>query len=509
MFSWARPVKDWMRRQFAPWPNSITPESEQAWLQEEIRAYATKQPFASPLTIPDGGFSAGETWEMRRAYREMAVREPAVKGALLTKCMAVASMKPQLMAANKRDEDDRAAARWVDYAVSHAEGGWHGLIFDMLFGSHVDGFSLIEPTWGKVDPLANEYAGFHTTTGFKGKDTEFIRFRLDEFKNVQAVQAMNAGQGGHPFNPEDFLIFTHLSFFCNPFGVSDLRAAFRAANLIEAAIKLRTILLENFSGPYMVAKAKDPTVQAKLKGILAAARARGYVVIPSDAEVEVINLATSSPDQFQATIKDLREEIVTAIQGAYLQLLEGGVSNGRGNTEVHKSVAQLFQWWLAAQVCNRLNRSLVPLLVRPNYGRRVGLPTLQLGGIDPGAVQQAIARFVTLQQMGLPLSLDQVYEEGYAEPPRDAADTLKPPAQQQQGAQGLGGLMGGMGGSGSAANPSHPSGAAANGQEVGDAFAFADSFPAGHVLGLVDPEVLGLHTSRTRARVVSGDGKVR
>lgn len=423
-------VRTWLRRQWTRYPSAITPQAERAWLSEEIRVYATKQPYSSPLTTDDGGLSAGETWEMRRAYREMAMREPAVKASLLTKCIAVASLDLQVMPCNKRSPQDREVARWVDHAITTSDGGAPGLIMTVLLTSLIDGFSLTEPVWDEVDSMADTYAGFWTLKQAKGKDTEYIRFRLDQYRNIEAVQAMNAGQGGRPFDPRDFIIFSHLSFFCNPFGMSDLRAAFRAANLIEAAIKLRAILLENFSGPFLVATAKDPTVQARMKVVLANARSRGWIVIPDGATVEVINLATSAPDQFQASIKDLREEIVTAIQGAYLQLLEGGIANGRGNTEVHKGIAELFQWWLAAEVCNRLNKDLIPDLVRPNFGRRVGLPTLQLGGIDPAAVTAALQRFVLLQQMGLPLSRDQVYEEGNAEPPRDQKDTLMPPNQQ-------------------------------------------------------------------------------
>lgn len=490
-------VRTWLRRQWTRYPSSITEEAEKAWLSEEIRAYATQQPYASPLTTPDGGMSAGETWEMRQAYRTMAMREPAVKGALLTKCLAVASLDLQVLPCDKRSSEDRDVARWVDHAITSSDGGSQGLIMSILLPSLIDGFSLNEPVWDKVDALANRYAGFWTMRQAKQKDTEFIRFRLDQFRNITAVQAMNAGQGGRPFDPADFIIFTHLSFFCNPFGVSDLRAAFRAANLIESAIRLRAILLENFSGPYLVATAKDPTVQAKLKVILANARARGWIVIPEGATVQVINLATSAPDQFQGSIRDLREEIVMAIQGAYLQLLEGGVSNGRGNTEVHKGIAELFQFWLAGEVCNRLNKSLVPDLVRPNYGRRVGLPTLQLGGIDPAAIVAALNRFLLLQQMGLPLSRDQIYEEGNAEPPRDARDALNPPQAPPAGLPGA------------AANPAAGNSvpAPAGGDKGGDPFQFADekggtgassgNFPGSSVLALIDPEVLG-HAARHR-----------
>jgi hypothetical protein len=463
-------ITHFTRRVFTGFPSSITPESERAWLAEQIRVYATLQPYSSPLTTPTGGFGAGETWEMRRGYREAAMREPSVKAALLTKVLAVASLDPVVKPANKRRPKDREVRQFVDYAITHARGGWPGLIFDILFPSLVDGYSVTEPVWGHVDELALDYGGAWTITEVKSKDTEFIRFRLDTFRNITAVQAMNAGQGGMPFDPRDFLIFTHLSFFCNPFGVSDLRAANRAANMIESAIKLRAILLENFSGPYLIATAKDPAVRQKVSDLLGKARARGWIVVPEGATVELENLATSAPDQFQQTIRDYREEIVTAIQGAYLQLLEGGVTNSRGNTQVHQSISQLFQWWLACQVCELINHRLIPDLVHPNYGRAVGMPTVSLGGIDPAQVNAALARFKMLQDLGLDLSKEQIYDEGYAEEPRDEADRLKaPPPRDAQAPGGFPG-MGGAGGGGG--NP--PSGGTGGDAGAGDPFGFAD-----------------------------------
>jgi hypothetical protein len=481
---WQR-IKAVTRRAFTGVPSSVSPEADLAWTHEQLKVYATLQPYSSPLTTPTGGFGAGETWEMRRGYREASMREPAVKSALLTKCMAVASLDTVVKPAPGRNPQNKEAARWLDYSISSAKGGWPGLYMNMLLPALVDGYSIVEPVWSHVDRMNEDYPNWWTVSQFKGKDTEHIRFRLDTFRNIQAVQAMTAGQGGQGYNPDDFLIFTHLSFFANPFGISDLRAAFRAAFMIEGAIKLRAILLENFSGPYLVAKAKDPATRSRMMALLSQARARGWIVVPDGADIQLFNLATSAPDQFQATIRDLREEIVTAIQGAYLQLLEGGISNTRGNTQVHESVAQLFQWWLASEICEVINHRLVPDLVWPNFGKRVGLPRVTLGGIDPQAVMASLNRFKLLQEMGLDLSKEQIYEEGNAEPPHDASDILKPPANLPTVGNDRGtgdnalGFADVTSGKGAAGKP-------------------ALSFPQSRFLELVDPELLAKVTGKAR-----------
>lgn len=452
------------RRLRTGFATNFTADDHNAWVSEQVAAYATPQPYAAPLTNSADNWT-GETWEMREGYRRFAVKEPSVKAALLTKCLAVAQLDLQVIADDKRDQRSREVAAWVKYAIGQCDGGIAGLVWKILIHSLVDGFSVTEKVNDQLEQEHPKYPGYWIVGGAKTKDSRGIRFRLDRFKNVVGVRSMIAAQGGMEFSPEDFIIFTHLPLFENPFGISDLRAANRAANLIEAAIKLRAILLENFSGPYLKAKSDDNGVRSKLHETLSKARARGYIIVGRDDEVEVMNLATSAPDQFQSAIEDLRREIVTAIQGAYLQLLEGGVSDGRGNTNVHKGVAELFQWWLATCVSNVLNKSLVPDLVRPNYGYGVGLPTIQLGGVDTATVVAELDRFAKGQSLGVKLSAKQVSEVGGFETPEDEADILTPPGQQQQPQPGgdpggafpdLGDLFGGDDEGGAAGDTADP-----------------------------------------------------
>lgn len=457
MFEWlARQT----RRLRTGYPTSITAEDHNSWLSEQIRAYATPQPYAAPLTSSGDNWT-GETWEIREGYRRYALKEPSVKAALLTKILAVAQLDLVVTPYDNANRHDREIAQWVKWSVTRVKGGIAGLIWNIGFHALVDGFSVTEKVIDVIPDDSPKYAGFWTMAQAKTKDSRGIRFRLDTFKNVVGVRSMVAAQGGQDFSPADFIVFTHLPLFQSPFGVSDLRAANRAANLIEAAVKLRAILLENFSGPYLVGKAADKGTRDQIMEILKVARARGWIVIPEGASVEVINLATSAPDQFQNTIEDLRQEIVTAIQGAYLQLLEGGVTDGRGNTQVHKGVAELFQWFISTCVSSSLNDSLVADLVFPNYGRSVGLPTCQFGGIDPAAISAELDRFAKGQQLGKTLSAKQVSEVGGFDSAEDDADKLVPLQIQILKLQQQSGQGGGSGGGpdlSSLFGPDNPSG---------------------------------------------------
>lgn len=429
-------VRSVFRRSLTRTPSSVTTESDSAWQDRQFRYYATLQPYTSPLSLSHGNLT-GETWEMRMAYREWGLKEPALKGALLTKCLAVCQQDPQLIPADKSSKTDREAAAWAKYALQNSAGGVPGLIFDMVFPALLDGFSVNEKVFGHVEDKGSKYAGFWTLKANASVDTQYTRFRLDTYRQVIGVHSITGAQTAAELDPRDFIIFTHLKLFENPFGNSDCRAVVRACRLIESAIRLRHILLTNYSGPFLKATSGDPTARAALMEQMENARANGWIIIPEGTELEVMNLAVASLDVFRQTIEDYRQEIVQGIQGAYLQLLEGGIADGRGNTSVHAGIAQLFQWWLSTWVCQIINKQLMPDLIEPNYGTRVGVPRLQLGGIDEATVTAALARFKAGQDLGLTLKKSQVMEVGGFEAPDDDADSLPPQQggqdQQQQG----------------------------------------------------------------------------
>lgn len=436
------------RRWFSAGPTSKTPDQDAQWQERLFRYYATNQPFASPLSMTNGNLT-GETWEMREGYRQWTLTEPTLKAAVLTKCLAVCKLDPIVNPCRKDNPRDREAAEWVKWAIDSSEEGFPGILFNMLFPALTDGFSVVEKVWDKVPLQAGQYAGWWTLRTAPAIDTNFVRFRLNTFREIVAVQSMSGAQGGVPLDPRDFIIFTHLKIFDNPFGTSDIRAAVRACRLIEAAIRLRNILLTNYSGPMLLAKSKTPAGRASLMSVMDDAKANGWIVVDADTEMEVLNLASASNfTEFKEAIEFHQKDIVSAIQGSYLQLLEGGIQDGRGNTEVHEGVAQLYQWWLSRWVCQVLNRGLVPDLVIPNFGLDVGMPTISLGGIDEKAIKAAIEKFKGVQELNLPLSIDQVRAECRVEVPRDEADTLRPPDRGPQ--------MGG--GQGNATDPNDPFG---------------------------------------------------
>lgn len=441
------------RRYLTGSPTSAWPEAHVAWTQEQIRAYSTLQNYVGPLSLYQDNLT-GETAEMRLAYRRM-LSKPEIKGPLFQKVYNVCSLDVQVISGNKKNPKANELAGWIDYSVSASggnhggsPGGWPGLLFNVLMPSLFDGFSVTAKVFDTIPAYNARYPGWWTLRAAKSKDTTPLRFRLDPFKNLITIQTVGQNQGGINFDPADFIVFTHLSLFESPFGMSDLRACYRASVLIEGAIKLRAILLENFSGPYLVAKSDEANTKAKIGKVMADARARGWIVVPKDCEFDVINLATSSVEQFQSAIDDYRKEIAISLQGASLQMYESNSPTGQGSSDVARKMSDLPTWWAATSVAACLTHQLIPDLADPHFDDSVERPKIILGGIDPQAALQNAQRFKFWQDLGGKLSTEQVAEELNVETPRRPDDVLEkaPPPQFGPGQPGQGNSPGSGGG---------------------------------------------------------------
>lgn len=408
----------WLRRQLTGGPSSATNDAHVAWLQEQLRASATASLYAGPGTA--GLNLTGETWEIRQAYRRM-LKEPAVYTPLLSRTLAVASLDPQVLPEDKDDPVHREAAKFLDWSVRNSHGGWLSVLFNMLFPGQMDGFSLCEKVWAVVPGEHPRWANRWTLAALKGKDTEHVQFDLDRFRNVSAIRSGIGGQAGQRFDPGDFVHFVHLKLFESPTGLSVLRPAYRAAQMIATALRLRDVVLKNYSGPFLTLK-RSRDDQMKAAGeVLANARANGWIVLDKGDDLQVLNLATSSPDQFQQAIEDLRKELFLTIRGAYLQALES--KSAQGDSSTHADETNRFDWYLAELAGTTLTEQLAPDLVQPNFGARGGRPRIALGGVDI-AKSKAWAELAASVKELVPISAQQVYERTGLEPPRDAADAV-------------------------------------------------------------------------------------
>ena len=421
----------------------ITKAFGPAALQDVVLSDLWWQPWRGPIDTDRDG---NETPEMRLKYREVFRREPVVRSAVRGKANAVASLDFSVIPASKSPLDGMVA-EFVKYALDSSDHGAHGLVRNIVQPALIDGFSLCEKRLEVI--RSGKWKGKWGLKHARQLDTQHLRLQLDEFRNVLGV--VNLLRGVQVYDPAKTILFTYSGMYSNPFGQSDLRACYRSVGLIEDAYKCWYVAIKRFGLPYMVGKVDKPTSRKMMEDVLKELIAGGYVVIGTEDQIELLNLASSAGfSEFESKVNKLREEIMLAIRGAYLPFLEGqGGTDAHGDTSIHKIASDADEYLLAKDVALAINQQLVPDLVYPNFGEEYDLPRVVLGGTNWAETKaQLEVGAMILTQFRQPISRAQLYEVAQWSPPEGDADAVQPP--DMGGGGGGGGMFGGLLGGGDA-----------------------------------------------------------
>lgn len=405
-----------------------------------------------PWFLPYFDNQTRETEQMRLAYRHM-LASPIVKAALFGKLFGVCSLDLKILPADKKNPKDKAVAQHVQWMLTERlRDCVPGLIWAVLSGGLVDGYSVTEKVWALED--RGRYAGKYSLAKLKPKDVGFdLVLQTDEYRNVVAIQGLRYN-AGLELSPSDFIVYRHLPMYDNPTGMSDLRAAYQSFWMLDTAYKLRMIHAEKNSMPMLVGSYQNATVKNSLEAALRLAKSQRWISIPEQCKVAALDIAGAAASVFKELIADIRHDVFLGIQYAVLQSLEGETTDGAGNSQVHASQADKCVRFLANSVESILNDrdcGLIKDMVDLNHVVSE-YPRAQLSAVDPNDLAQEIAIDQGLHAM-VDLSKDEIYERYGRTPPEDDDDRLAASAPPAGGAGGAGGAPPGGDKGGGGDNP--------------------------------------------------------
>ena len=229
----------------APARDTSAPRGELAYADPR-RLFPGAQPFATynPSTlVGQRGLQVFD--EMRR--------DDQVKAALAFKKFACLSTGWQVQSPEGKDPnwEPTRFARWVLQHMDPSEIGAPTLESDLYaILSGLDyGFSVTEKIW---DPIEyGPWAGYVGLKALKTRAPHSITFSQDEFGNLMpdgVLQQVNSNMGGRM--PRDkFVLYSYQSMFSNPYGTSDLEAAYTPWWLKYNGQKWLAMLLERYGIP--------------------------------------------------------------------------------------------------------------------------------------------------------------------------------------------------------------------------------------------------------------------
>jgi hypothetical protein len=385
-------------------------------------AWGNNSVLSSIWWLPYHDSITGETAGMRAAYRSM-LRNPAVKAALLGKVMAGASLDWQIQPKNPDSPRDLECCDFLRHCINRLPGGMVQLFQTLTLPRLIDGYSLSEPTL-TIERDERDWLGKIVMSDVKTKHPDYYQIVTDEYATPFAVEG-RLSNSGNVWDIKDFVYSRYLPLYDDPRGTSDLRAAYNAYFMRDTVGKLRAVNAEKYIAPFFVGTWTNQDDKGTLEKALERTKSNTWVAIPDKVKMEAISIANRGEPDFKAFIDDCDKQILVGICGAYLQILEGQVADGRGSSSVSKSISELFQWLLLSLVQEDINKQLFPRLVAYNY-LGVGVPSLVMGGINEEEIGKILANIILAQQAGIEVSKKDTYRRIAFSMPNGPDDILKP-----------------------------------------------------------------------------------
>lgn len=369
-----------------------------------------------------------------KVYQEM-LRDPYVKAGLLIKKLSVLRLPTEVLPASSKAVDQEIA-KFIEEQIETMDTPWHTLLMGVM--DCVDcGYSIGEINYRIIEK--GVYKGMIGWDSVKSKDPYVYTFRIKRNGNVDkivqrlgvAALLQNRGEGDErsgEFPPHKFLVSSFQPKYNNPYGMSDLRAAYRAFFIKDWAWKFRAIFMEKWGSPTVVGSFPNGTPEARrkqLEEVLESIQQETTLTIPEDLKIEIIRVATTANiTEYERSIADLNKEILVGILGSFLAVEEGKRTGARSQGQVHLWIAKLFVEALVYQVQEDLNRQWVKRIVDINYPDVVRYPKIKFELSRVEELLEEMELDTGLQKMGFPI--DEAYvAKKYGRPVRGKGAGLR------------------------------------------------------------------------------------
>jgi Protein of unknown function (DUF935) len=430
-----RGILDRLKRQDVPWPGpDVAADTDAGPYVGTERYRGGPQGVVFPRFLPYYEDGSLETAEMRLAYRRMG-SDPNVSAAIKGLIYAVAALDLKVVPANRKSKYDQEVADFVRWNLEdRLFEGMSGLVWNILSGGLTDGYSLCYKVWGCEK--RGKHAGKWPLCRLKPVDTgNDAVVQTNSAMDIVGILGLRYNAGTE-FSPNEFVIYRHCPVYNQPTGTSALRCVYKRWWFLNAVMTLRGIATEKRSSPFAWATYKTASQESKLNAMMAKLKSQNWATVPEGVLLQVLDLAGSGETIFQSFCKDAAEDIFLGIQHATLQALTGGANEERGSSEIHKHQTDVVREYLTRGIETCLNdhdTGLIRDIVDLNFVVE-DYPRALLTSVDKDGQKKEADLAKQLQDMGLKLSVADMYDRFSLTPPEDESDVLQkeqPPAPGQ------------------------------------------------------------------------------
>ena len=257
-------------------------------------------------------------------------RDAQVRACLTTKKRAVLSEEAEIFPADD-SESAMNAARFVETTIARLHGGMSGIVSGALEALSF-GFALGEYIWnegGELDAIR-----WHDPTRFQ--------FHSDPLGNLLEVEVMDAALR-LPY--DHFVHYTYQSRYGDPYGESDLVAAYRPWSQKDLTQRMWLRALDRFGAPIPVARVPSNWQQDdidSLSRLLARLQNESSLVLTDDVKLDItLDAGRVEPARaFHTACAWYDGQIARAILGQELTTSGGSGSGSYALGKVHAGVQE-------------------------------------------------------------------------------------------------------------------------------------------------------------------------
>ena len=374
-------------------------------------------------------------------YREMR-HDPEIKDGLTILTAGILSKGWEIHPGVKEDDPGFAQAEEQAQFVEDVFNAMQGSLDDVLEEWWLDRLTYGTGIAEKVFELIpdGDLAGKIGYKAIKTKDPSAYWWKLDEYNNVLSLNLHILGKDIE-VDADKFIVSANNPEHGQPWGTSELRAAYRWYWLKKTITQIWAIFLEKYGTP--TAKGTVPlgspqSVIDDLLGILNSIQSETAIVLPENLTAELMQAnAQMTGGGFEAMISYCDKQIVKSLVLQTLTSDEGKRTGSMALGKVHEDILNILLKKLRRKLEESVDEQLVRDLIDLNFPERF-YPnfSLQLDEKDLTSLTEAIFRLVSCEAvnpkeswireyLGLP-AREEIAEEPAPEP---ATPPAFPPKQ--------------------------------------------------------------------------------
>lgn len=330
-------------------------------------------------------------------YREMA-QDEQIKAALLCKQYAVLSTgyEIQMPEVDKEDQTEEVSdehKKFIEFNFEEMRGSFDSKLLDIM-SAITFGFSVSERIFGAIE--FGPFEGKWGLVDLKTRPPDDIEFGMDAVGNLTKMGVI---QNGVPMPTDKFVIYSYRSAWGNPYGDSDLRAAYRPWWAKDSMLKLMAVSLERYAEPIAVATYEgllDENQRNDLQAFLKNLQSRSGILVPKTVTLDFKAPPPRAAEAFIPSINLYDQYLRIAILMPGLIGLSGEQQTGSFARAVKEFDVFL---WIIGQLRRDLetlvNEQIIKPLLDLNYEIEHGqYPTFRFKELTETARQQQYEMFL-------------------------------------------------------------------------------------------------------------------